>query len=148
MSMDMGDRLRLWAEADQACMPHAKALDYTGNCYEVAYRIAMAGGVAARDGRVWRLCHGLVEGGGKRHGHAWVEADGWALEFSNGESVVVPADVYRRLGKVTDVQEYEWHEAAAASVRERHFGPWHHDGDLEPLDSGAGPEPLDDEGGG
>ena len=131
----MGDmnRMRLWAQAHEACERYSDELNYDGNCYETAFRIIMDGDVVERELRDWRLVHALVENATQRHGHAWVEVDGWAIDFASGEERVVPADEYRRAVKASDVREYTWDKAAGAAVRGRNFGAWHHDGGPEPL---------------
>ena len=98
-----------------------------GDCYEVAGRIA----IDARD--EYTVCHGTVVGtGGPHHGrafgHAWVEFERGGVAFvmdqSNGNDVVIPAELYYRLGSITDVARYTGREACQRMVDTGHFGPW------------------------
>jgi hypothetical protein len=86
-----------------------------------------------------RLIHGLVSHEtSPPHFHCWIEFeqhfahDGFpgglrlpmAHDRSNGNDITIPADVYRHLGRATDIQEYTPTEALQHMVKLGHYGPW------------------------
>jgi len=117
-----------------------------GDCFVVAFNLV----VNANDDRQ-RLCHGTVvrEYDRLAHQHAWVEEtdtydvpvqDGsdtipirhtQAFDKANGHNVELPADLYRKLGKASDVVEYTREQAMALAIETGHYGPWH---DHDPWD--------------
>ena len=66
-----------------------------------------------------KLVHGLVDGQGPakgtRFGHAWVEADGMAYDFSNRRKIV-------HVGN--DSVSYTKRQALRHVAFTRHYGPW------------------------
>lgn len=66
---------------------------------------------------------------GKTFGHAWVldPAVNVVFDYSNGRQVVMPKDVYYKLGHVAEldnIYEYTWEEAMIQMLRTQHYGPW------------------------
>lgn len=94
-----------------------------GNCYMVGYHVTSA---MIDAGLEPVLCHGIVGAGDNRHGHGWVEVDGWAVDFANGNAAVLPVGAYRRLGRVEaeEVDSYEPAEVRDHVLSTEHFGPW------------------------
>ena len=87
-----------------------------------------------------RLCHGLVSTTEvPPHFHCWIEFDrcvgrlgneDYFLRFVNDRSngkpddTFIPADLYRHLGRATDVVEYTIDEALQQMREHGHYGPW------------------------
>jgi len=94
-----------------------------GDCYKAAGQMIYMhpGG---------RLVHGMVTGQGAieglRYGHAWVEANGMALDHSNGRRIEMPVDAYYALGKIkpNECRYYTMAEAMAKMDELMHWGPW------------------------
>lgn len=107
----------------------------SGDCFVVAFQLALAND--------WTLCHGLVvrHADGLVHAHAWCEytvvhdvpvPDGGHVSFpleiavdrANGNDVALPMAFYRRAGRCHEVREYSPDEAARIAVASGHYGPW------------------------
>jgi hypothetical protein len=97
-----------------------------------------------------RLCHGTPVGqgpiAGQRIAHAWVERDfpataagggpngDWpampartiVIDLSNGAEVVMPREMYYRIGQIeeADVVRYTRREAIEHAVETMNYGPW------------------------
>ena len=104
----------------------------TGNCfYNCGMQMTDQMIFGHGDYQEYTLCHGVATGTGPiegvRYGHAWLEFKGLAFDFTNDQhkpTAIVPADQYRRVGRITDIHEYN-----AAQVREMicthgTWGPW------------------------
>lgn len=105
----------------------------TGDCYTAAGRFVTDAAFAGQaDG--YTLVHGVVGGQGPLEGrridHAWVEVDDgpvvMVVDVSNGGSLVLPRDLYYRLGRVIpeECRRYTPEEATIEMVRSKHWGPW------------------------
>lgn len=104
----------------------------TGDCYPVATRLV-------QDHPDWRVVHATVMGqgpiAGLWHGHAWCECDvevemlglsiTYAVDRSNGKDLMLPASLYRSIGKARDVFVYTHDEVLALMLMHEHHGPWH-----------------------
>lgn len=110
-----------------------------GDCFVVAYQLA-----TESTDREYRLIHATVlrQEDGLRHPHAWVEftevyevplPDGEgtapvsldsAVDRANGNDLLLPAQVYRKFGRVKDAVEYTADEAMRLALRHGHYGPW------------------------
>jgi hypothetical protein len=109
----------------------------TGDCFIVAFKLALKHG--------WTLCHGTVvrPADGLHHQHAWCEGaetrtiasymhglreytytDTYATDRSNGNDVTIHASLYRNLGRAHNIVEYTPDEARAHALRTGHYGPW------------------------
>jgi hypothetical protein len=106
-----------------------------GNCYSTAARALLGTNPLGRwlKTKGWLdtavLVHGVVSGQGplegRRIGHAWVEANGLAIDWSNGKRLALPAWVYRAAARCGDeVVTYDTEQATILLVKTRHFGPW------------------------
>jgi hypothetical protein len=116
-----------------------------GDCYEKALGlIAFLWSPLANEPSA-RLIHANVVGQGPIegvvHGHAWVEVDRQipvppgvdprfglvrhAVDHSQGTEVELPADLYRRIGRVTNAVEYTRDQARHLAAKTKHYGPWH-----------------------
>lgn len=109
-----------------------------GDCFQAAFGLQ-------RDDDTLILCHGLAigtgtENGGRRFWHAWAErtqtfdVPGYphpvevvtCLDYANGRSIQLPAQMYYRIGQIEPGLTYRYtrHEAAVEAVRTLHYGPW------------------------
>ena len=77
------------------------------------------------------VVHGVVTGqgpiAGLRIAHAWNEVGGAVVDASNGRMVVLPVELYYRLGEVQEgeVRRYDLEAARRALDATGHCGPWH-----------------------
>jgi hypothetical protein len=102
-----------------------------GNCYPAAYRLVDN---AAELGLVHAVvCQGTCNPRtgplkGTSYSHAWVEAETpfgrLAYDYSSHNKVQMPADLYRGLGRLTDVTEYDAEAMHTEVLRTGHYGPW------------------------
>ncbi|GAF87401.1 unnamed protein product [marine sediment metagenome] len=94
-----------------------------GDCYRIAANILIDD--MPEDAL---LCHGTAIGRGViegiKHGHAWIELNGSALDFSNGLNVVMSIGRYYEIGKISDVTKYKKVEASINLLKYKHYGPW------------------------
>lgn len=110
--------------------------DELGDCYEAAAKFIVYD-VDVDEVDKYFVCHGIVVGtGGKvlglRYGHAWVEMQpesGFGtlvIDKSNGNDVVVPKEMYYRVGQIDpqNVIRYTVREARRLLVSSGHYGPW------------------------
>lgn len=96
-----------------------------GNCFEVALHNQMD------DHDLW-VCHGVVRGQGPLWGiefpHAWNEFPdgGFALDESNGNSIVMPVSDYYAIGGIdpASVRRYDFREVCEEVLRTGVYGPW------------------------
>jgi hypothetical protein len=102
-----------------------------GNCYQAAGTLMMnARELGLQNVTVVQATvSGQGELTGQRFGHSWVEADGGtagrdAYDWSSGNSVVMPDELYRAIGRVEDVREYPEKEALMKMVETENYGPW------------------------
>jgi len=86
------------------------------------------------------LVHALVRGQGKAKGlrfaHAWVETGDTVYDYSNGNKIAIPKDVYYAIGGVKPKQKgaystYTLKEAKKKLLSTGHYGPWDLDENLE-----------------
>lgn len=111
-----------------------------GNCYQAAATLMMNAKALGLKNPVVVQATVVGQGpiAGKSFGHAWLEADypgeipagfnasGFrvAYDYSSGKETELPAELYRHIGRVTDVHEYGPEEARLAMLRTGHYGPW------------------------
>lgn len=80
----------------------------------------------------WKLCHGLVTGGGGevkgiQFGHCWAEFKGFLVyDYSNGNNAVVLIQDYYRAGKIDgdNVIKYTPQELMKMIHKYGTWGPW------------------------
>jgi hypothetical protein len=78
----------------------------------------------------WILCHGVATGQGEiegvRYGHAWLECKGLAFDMteSRDNPVVVAADRYREIGRITHIKEYTTAQVRRMIHEHGTWGPW------------------------
>ncbi len=95
-----------------------------GDCYEVHAKFITLE-LEPGEEKGWLLCHGtIINGFGQTIGHCWLEHDGRAYDFSNGNSFEFGADEYRQITQARDVQTYEANDVSVNIVRQGHYGPW------------------------
>lgn len=73
-----------------------------GNCYEVALAILLDLAEAQMETKGWLYVMGnckLPQGP-----HAWVEYDGWAIDFSSGQQVFTPISEFVRVNEPENVK--------------------------------------------
>jgi len=115
-----------------------------GDCFEVSLNeIAFPMGEFAGNDTA-RLVHGTVIGQGEIEGipyaHAWIEFDmfvpgpggrqypvRFAVDRAVGRDIRMPAELYRRMGQVSNAVEYTEREARRKAMQSGHYGPWHDD---------------------
>lgn len=113
----------------------SKKITSGGDCYVAAYKLFNS---QALHNKSLRLVHGIVTGQGQLNGvkydHAWVEDISKKLvyDYSNGRQIVLPSDVYYRLGKITNTKKYTFNQMLDMSIKYRTYGPW--DLDLSGID--------------
>jgi hypothetical protein len=99
-----------------------------GDCYLAAGKLAM-------DNEDYVLVHGMVSGrgelAGKRFGHAWVEDGDTVLDYSNGNNLRIPKEVYYAIGNIKDEDciKYTSTDACVMMLKEKHWGPWEMSGE-------------------
>lgn len=85
------------------------------------------------DSRLFTVVHGEVERytDNLRHVHAWVETEisgsKFCLNFSDGEIVLFPKEVYYKSGKVGKTVSYNSRAFSQMVVAHGHWGPWDED---------------------
>ncbi len=93
-----------------------------GDCYVVALRFVLD------HGQDFKLCHGSVIGTGPVEGipfgHAWVEINDMVIDQANGNSMMLPKDIYYQAGNVKDVARYTISEARRMMIQHETYGPW------------------------
>ena len=95
-----------------------------GDCYEV-HAAFLRDEVDRSEEDGWVLCHGTVtNAAGHAIRHCWLEHDGHAYDFSNGNSFEFEVDEFRRITQVRDVRTYTPEEVSINIIRHRHCGPW------------------------
>jgi hypothetical protein len=99
-----------------------------GDCYSAAYKfLDKLHNTEASDNV---LVHGLVNGQGKltgiKYNHAWVEDASMVYDYSNGRQIVLPKDLYYRLGKIKEqeVFRYTSSEMYKNASKFGTYGPW------------------------
>lgn len=109
----------------------------SGNCFEVAQKVALDAYLANPAGSLW-IVHGLPVGRGDdnlglRYWHAWVEVvpDNSAplvmcVDRSNGLDIAMPKAQYYALGNLNRnwVWRFTLPEALRTQVLLEHGGPW------------------------
>ena len=107
--------------------------DETGDCYEAAFgwifRHCLNFTADRKGDSNIFLVHGEVTGQGKiegvKYGHAWVEDGGTVIDQSNGRNLVMPRQIYYRLGKIgTNIHRYTPEQARKKAVTTGVYGPW------------------------
>ena len=102
-----------------------------GNCYPAAYRLVDSASELGLVNPV--VCQGTCTPrsgplNGVSYGHAWVESETpfgkLAYDYSSHNKVQMSAEVYRGLGRLTNVTEYTRSEMYDAVLRTGHYGPW------------------------
>lgn len=95
-----------------------------GNCYEVHVRF-LRENVDDVELDDWRLCHGTVTNAqGVALGHCWLESNGFAYDFSNGNTFRSPVATFREVTAASGVTEYTSEEVSVNIIRSGHYGPW------------------------
>ncbi len=103
----------------------------TGDCYEANCKLFLS---LTENPSVEDCCHlvhaevvGRGELNGLRFAHCYIEMGGRALDFSNGNKVVLPVEVYRALGgidRVNNLHRYSRKEAVERLLKVQTYGPW------------------------
>ena len=74
------------------------------------------------------LVHAVIEGQGKLKGrkilHAWVEINGYVLDFSNGRHFCMKKENYYALAKPSFMRKYSQETALKFMDSTGHFGTW------------------------
>ena len=95
-----------------------------GDCYEV-HAAFLRDEVDRSEEAGWRLCHGTVtNAAGQAIGHCWLEHDGYAYDFSNGNHFEFEVAEFRQITQARDVRSYTPEEVSINIIRHRHCGPW------------------------
>jgi hypothetical protein len=104
-----------------------------GNCYQAAVTMMLD---AKELGLIKpKVIQATVVGqgpiAGVSYGHSWLEAENRdypglriAYDYSSGKSVQLPASLYRQIGRVTNVHEYDDAQMRVAMLKAGHYGPW------------------------
>ena len=102
-----------------------------GDCFVKSAQLLLAASV---DGVLGfddiRLVHGMVSGqgplAGQRFVHAWAEVHDDVLDYSNGNRIIAPRELYYAVGEVVEeelvrynVAQYRYHVMSSD-----HHGPW------------------------
>lgn len=123
----------------------------TGNCYQAAGDIIILSRAHKYTPFVEKqnyqgepyLVHAEVSGqgalSGVRFGHAWIEDDLFVYDYSNNKEVVLPKELYYRIGEVdvtnpSKYRRYDFDEAATKMLETGNYGCW--DLDTEYKDGG------------
>lgn len=86
------------------------------------------------------LVHGLVYGrggaSGHRFPHAWVEAGGIVYDFSSGQKIKIPVEIYYAIGNIEPndpkaYRKYSFEEMRKKLLSTKHYGPWDLDESLQ-----------------
>jgi hypothetical protein len=111
-----------------------------GNCYQAANTLLLAAEELGLRNPV--VVQATVMGQGElegvRFGHSWLEADAQSMtdpqgnevtfrnayDFASGNAHVMPDALYRHIGQVENVHEYDADEAMAKMLETRNYGPW------------------------
>ena len=97
---------------------------FKGDCYEAHVRF-LRDNVEKEERDDWTLCHGTVtNAAGAAVDHCWLEHNGFAYDFSNGNRFEFPADEYRRMTKAKNITSYTSEEISINIIRHGHYGPW------------------------
>ena len=108
----------------------------TGNCYQAAGDVVvMSVFKQAQENYQGEpfLVHAEVSGQGPlegvRFGHAWIEDDLFVYDYSNNKEVVLPKELYYRLGEVdvknpTKYRRYDFGQARAKMLETGNYGCW------------------------
>jgi hypothetical protein len=89
-----------------------------GNCFYVTLELIKDSdelrdaGVIDRNASV-SLVHGILDAEGQRVRHAWIEIDNFAVDFSNGQEINVPAEDYVRDNNAQITRRFSRAEADA-----------------------------------
>jgi len=89
-----------------------------GDCYYAAFRM-----ITDSTDEKLLLVQGEVEGGGVKHGHAWLEKDEMAIDPSNGQVRKMPKDLYYAIGNISKTFNNK-KEVRYWAVKTGHAGPW------------------------
>jgi hypothetical protein len=95
-----------------------------GDCYEVHIRF-LREDVDQHEQDEWLICHGTVTTAtGAPIEHCWLEHDGKAYDFSNGNRFEFPVAEFRRITKARDITTYTSEEVSVNIIKHGHLGPW------------------------
>lgn len=95
-----------------------------GDCYEVHVRF-LREDVDKHEQDDWLVCHGTVtNAAGRTIEHCWLEHNGNAYDFSNGNRFEFPADEFRQMTKARNITTYTSEQVSVNIVKHGHFGPW------------------------
>jgi len=97
-----------------------------GDCFKAAATYLIAN---FHEVRGLALIHGEAVGrgpiAGVKHGHAWCEAGGEAIDPSNGRCIRMPLELYYGLGQIGDnVKRYTARELGYWVRKTGVWGPW------------------------
>jgi len=115
----------------------------TGNCYQAAGDMIILSRAHKNYHGEPHLVHAEVSGQGAltgvRFGHAWIEDDLFVYDYSNNKEVVLPKELYYRIGEVdvtnlSKYRRYSFDEAANKMLETGNYGCW--DIDTEYKDGG------------
>ena len=97
-----------------------------GDCFRTAGRLVLD--LHAMGVREARLVHGLVTHPEYefQHIHAWVEIEGFVLDYTYKLGFSLPKAVYYAAGKITaeDTASYTEDQARTEMCNHEHWGPW------------------------
>ena len=98
-----------------------------GDCY-IVHGDMIAEKFMTKTGKGWLLCHGQAIGRdeieGVKHGHAWLEREGKAYDYSNGMTGVFTQEDYYKLGNIIDIKRYTPKQASTLMAKTNHYGAW------------------------
>ena len=95
-----------------------------GDCYEVHVQF-LREEVDPHEQGDWLLCHGTVtNAGGQAIAHCWLEHNGFAYDFSNGNRFGFPVGRFRKITKACNITSYTSEQVSVNVIRHRHYGPW------------------------
>jgi hypothetical protein len=107
-----------------ACDGRYHAYMSKGDCYEAHIRF-LREEVDKDQQDDWILCHGTVtNAAGNEIEHCWLEHNGFAYDFSNGNRFEFPVSEFRKITKARHVTVYSSEEVSVNVIRHGHFGPW------------------------
>lgn len=79
-----------------------------GDCFEVARNIMIALAEAGINTRGWYYVQGICKP--PQGLHAWLEYDGWTIDFSSGNQLFAPVNVFERFKEPQEVKRLTFNQ--------------------------------------
>lgn len=115
-----------------------------GDCYKVAANLLIENNYTKKIAFIGTpyLVHAEVTGQGEiegiKYGHAWVEDDVFVYDYSNGRNLMIPKQLYYRVGEIKMAKgkyhKYTREQARKKMLKSGHYGCW----DLDTKYEGGG----------